>query len=161
MSGLRRLSDEALVARLQHAAFSYLIDHTHEETGLVADTSRPGSPCSIAVVGFALSCYPVAVRNGWLSRTEAARRTLKVLKFFLGSPQSKAADATGYRGFYYHFLDMKTGRRVWQCELSLIDTALLMAGILVAGCYFDGGGEESDIRDHADVLYRRREGSPV
>ncbi|WP_313194259.1 glucoamylase family protein [Shinella zoogloeoides] len=155
MSGLRRLSDEALVARLQHAAFSYLIDHTDEETGLVADTSRPGSPCSIAAVGFALSCYPIAVRNGWLSRTEAARRTLKVLKFFLASPQSKAADATGYRGFYYHFLDMKTGRRVWQCELSLIDTALLMAGILVAGCYFDGGGEESDIRDHADVLYRR------
>ena len=64
-------------------------------------------------------------------------------------------DATGYKGFYYHFLDMRTGKRVWQCELSLVDTALLMAGMLVAGCYFDGGGEEAEIRELADALYRR------
>ena len=48
----------------------------------------------------------------------------------------------GYKGFYYHFLDMQTGKRVWQCELSLIDTALLIAGVLVAGCYFDAPGRE-------------------
>jgi hypothetical protein len=154
MGDLARLSDEALTARLQRAAFSYLIDYTNAETGLVADTSRPGSPCSIAVVGFALSCYPIAVRNGWLSRAEAATRTLKVLRFFCQSTQMDTPDATGYKGFYYHFLDMQTGKRVWQCELSLIDTALLIAGVLVAGCYFDGGGE-SEIRELADALYRR------
>jgi len=154
MGDLARLSDEALTARLQRAAFSYLIDYTNAETGLVADTSRPGSPCSIAVVGFALSCYPIAVRNGWLSRAEAATRTLKVLRFFCQSTQMDTPDATGYKGFYYHFLDMQTGKRVWQCELSLIDTALLIAGVLVAGCYFDGGGE-SEIRELADTLYRR------
>jgi hypothetical protein len=155
MDGVRFLSDEALVTRLQRAAFSYLVDYADEETGLVADTSRPGSPCSIAVVGFALSCYPVAVENGWMSRAEAAARTLKVLRFFSLSTQSEASDATGYKGFYYHFLDMRTGKRVWQCELSLVDSALLIAGILVAAGYFNGGGEESEIRDHADGLYRR------
>jgi hypothetical protein len=154
MSGLAQLSDEALTARLQRAAFSYLIDYANAESGLVADTSRQGSPCSIAVVGFALSCYPIAVQNGWLSRADAASRTLKILRFFSRSAQSNAADATGYKGFYYHFLDMQTGKRVWKCELSLIDTALLIAGILVAGCYFDGSGE-SEIRELADALYRR------
>src|SRR5690606_20324665 len=96
-----------------------------------------------------------AVKNGWLSRRQAASRTLKVLRFFLDSPQGEAADATGYKGFYYHFLDMRSGRRVWQCELSLIDTALLIAGVLVAAGYFDGDGEEREIRERADALYRR------
>jgi len=154
MSDLARLSDEALIARVQHAAFSYLLDYANTESGLVADTSRRGSPCSVAVVGFALSCYPIAIRNGWLSRADAAVRTLKVLRFFSQSTQSEKPDATGYKGFYYHFIDVQTGKRVWQCELSLIDTALLIAGVLVAGRYFDGDGE-SEIRGLADALYRR------
>ena len=155
MSDLTALSDDALVERLQHAAFTYLIDYANPQNGLVADTSRAGSPCSIAVVGFALSCYPVGVKNGWLCRDEAIRRTLAALRFFAQSEQSDRPDATGYKGFYYHFLDMKTGKRVWQCELSLVDTALLMAGILTAACYFDGGGDEAEIRALADRLYRR------
>lgn len=155
MGDWAQLSDDALTIRLQRAAFSYLIDYADAETGLVADTSRDGSPCSIAVVGFALSCYPIAVENGWLSRADAAARTLKVLRFFSDSTQSAAPDATGYKGFYYHFLDMRTGKRVWQCELSLIDTALLIAGVLVAECYFDKAGEEREIRERADALYRR------
>ena len=106
-------------------------------------------------MGFALSCYPVAVKNGWMSRTAAAAQTLKTLQSFWSSTQSDQPDATGYKGFYYHFLDMKTRRRVWQCELSLVDTTLLLAGVLMAGCYFDGGGEEAEIRDLADALYRR------
>ena len=77
MGDLARLSDDALTARLQHAAFFYLIDYANADTGLVADTSHQVSPCSIAVVGFTLSCYPIAVRNGWLSRPDAATRTLK------------------------------------------------------------------------------------
>jgi hypothetical protein len=155
MTELPTLSDDELVARLQKAAFGYLTEYANPENGLVADTSRQGSPCSIAVVGFALSCYPVAVKNGWISRETAASLTLKALRFFWNSPQSESPDATGYKGFYYHFLDMKTGARVWQCELSLIDTALLMAGILVAGCYFDRDGDETEIRRLADALYGR------
>lgn len=155
MEDLAALSDDPLVTRLQRGAFSYLIDHSNPRNGLVADTSRAGSPCSIAVVGFALSCYPVGVRNGWTSREDAASRTLAALRFFTESTQSDQRDATGYMGFYYHFLDMQTGRRVWQCELSLVDTALLMAGILTAACYFDGDGPEVEIRALAEALYLR------
>lgn len=154
MEALTTLSDAALIDRLQRGAFSYLTEFANEN-GLVADTSRPGSPCSIAVVGFALSCYPIAVKNGWMSRAEAAAITLKTLQFFWNSPQSDQPDATGYKGFYYHFLDMKTGQRVWHCELSLVDTTLLLAGVLVANQYFDGDGEEAEIRTLANGLYCR------
>ncbi len=155
MDELTSLSDDALIERLQRGAFSYLTEFANDDNGLVADTSREGSPASIAVVGFALSCYPVAVKNGWMSRAAAATRTLKTLRFFWNSPQSDQPDATGYKGFYYHFLHMKTGRRVWQCELSLVDTTLLLAGVLMAGRYFDGGGDEPEIRELADAIYRR------
>jgi len=84
-----------------------------------------------------------------------AAQTLKILRFFSGSAQNDGPDATGYKGFYYHFLDMQSGRRVWQCELSVVDTSLLIAGILTAGCYFDGGGNEAEIRSVSDALYRR------
>jgi hypothetical protein len=155
MHALYDLADDALLARLQRGAFSYLSEYCNEENGLVADTSRAGSPCSIAVVGFALSCYPIAVERGWMRRAEAAALTLKTLQFFWQSPQGEQPDATGFKGFYYHFLDMRSGRRVWNCELSLVDTALLMAGILTAGCYFDGGAQEAEIRGLSDALYRR------
>src|SRR5208282_6807938 len=114
----------------------YFLSEYNPANGLVADTSRIGSPSSIAVVGFALSAYPVAVERGWMTRDEAVERTLVTLQFFLNSPQSEAPDVTGYKGLYYHFLDMQTGRRVWRCELSLIDTALLIVGILTASTYF-------------------------
>jgi hypothetical protein len=152
---LLALPDDALLDRLQRAAFGYLAEYSNPETGLVADTSRGGSPCSIAVVGFALSCYPVAVARGWVSRSAAAAQTLKILRFFSESAQNDGPDATGYKGFYYHFLDMQSGRRVWQCELSVVDTSLLIAGILTAGCYFDGDGNEAEIRGLSDALYRR------
>jgi hypothetical protein len=155
MDALDEPSDDALVLRLQRGAFSYLTEYASPETALVADTSRAGSPSSIAVVGFALSCYPIGVKNGWMTRGEAVARTLKILRFFEQSEQSAKPDATGYKGFYYHFLDMTTGRRVWQCELSLIDTALLLAGIRTAGCAFDGSGDEAEIRRLSSLLFDR------
>lgn len=155
MQTLCDLGDDALVERLQRGAFSYLTEYVNPENGLVADTSRDGSPSSIAVVGFALTCYPVGVKNGWMTRGEAVARTLKTLQFFASSEQSEHPDATGYKGFYYHFLDMKTGRRVWQCELSLIDTALLLAGVQMAACLYDGAGDEAEIRRLADLLFER------
>src|SRR5471032_2920611 len=105
MGDFAETSDRELVERLQRAAFSYFTEYANDENGLVADTSRTGSPCSIAVVGFALSCYPVAVKNGWLSRSDAAGRTRRTLRFFSESSQGDQPDATGYKGFYYHFLD--------------------------------------------------------
>lgn len=148
--------DDRLLERLQSAAFGYFLEHADPVTGLVADTSRRDSPASIAVVGFALSCYPIGVERGWIARAEAASRTLKALRFFWNSPQSAAADASGYKGFYYHFLDLRTGRRVWQCELSLIDSTLLLAGVLTAAAYFTApAAAETEIRELAEGLYRR------
>ena len=86
----------------------------------------------------------------------AVQRTLNTLRFFANSPQSPEPDATGYKGFYYHFLDMNSGARAWQCELSSIDTALLIAGMLTAAEYFsEDTPEEHEIRALADMLYRR------
>jgi len=149
-------TDDALLDRFQRAAFCYFLEQGNPENGLVADTSRPGSPASIAVVGFALSCYPVGVERGWMTRADAACRTLLTLRFFQGSVQSDAPGVTGYKGFYYHFLDMKTGLRVWQSELSLIDSTLLLAGMLTASVYFDADSPiEREIRSCAEALYRR------
>jgi hypothetical protein len=150
------LSDDALLDRFQRGAFNYFFEQFNPENGLVADTSRAGAPASIAVVGFALSCYPVGVERGWMTRTAAVERTLAALRFFSNSVQEEQPDATGHKGFYYHFLDMKTGQRVWQSELSLIDTTLLLAGVLLASVYFaeDTPGE-AEIRERADATYRR------
>ena len=149
-------SDEELLDRFQRAAFGYFLEQFNPENGLVADTSRAGAPASIAVVGFALSCYPVGVERGWMARADAAARTLVTLRFFWNSLQSEQPDATGYKGFYYHFLDMKTGKRVWQSEVSLIDTTLLLAGVLTASVYFsEDTPSENEIRERADAIYRR------
>jgi hypothetical protein len=149
-------SDDELLDRFQRAAFGYFLEQYNPENGLVADTSRAGAPASIAVVGFALSCYAVGVERGWMARADAVARVLVTLRFFCNSQQGEQADATGYQGFYYHFLDMKTGTRAWRCELSPIDTTLLLAGVLVASVYFseDTPGER-EIRECADAIYRR------
>src|SRR6516165_5373693 len=97
------------VLELQQLAFRYFLDHTNVENGLVADNTRADSPCSIAATGLGLSCQPVAVHNGWLKRADAAERVLTALRFFERSPQGPEPDVTGYKGFYYHFLEMKDG----------------------------------------------------
>jgi hypothetical protein len=138
---------------LQRHGFDYFLKYHNPENGLVADQTRPGSPASIAVVGFALSCYPIAVENGWMSRAQARELSLAALRFFCECPQSTARDATGHRGFFYHFLDMKTGERTWKCELSTMDTALLLYGVLVAAEYFDRDtAEETEVRERAELL---------
>jgi hypothetical protein len=156
MPQLCSLSDDAMLDRLQRAAFGYFVETMNPANGLIPDTSRPNSPVSIAVVGFALSVYPAAVERGWMERAEAVRRSLLALRFFRDSDQSGSPVATGYKGFYYHFLDIHTGRRVWQSELSMIDSALLIAGVLTAATYFDADqDDEAELRELADMLYRR------
>jgi hypothetical protein len=149
-------SDNTLLDRLQRAAFDYFRQATNPANGLIADNSRANSPVSIAVVGFALSSYPVAVERGWLARAEAVQRSLAALRFFRDSDQSGGPAATGYKGFYYHFLDFRTGARVWRSELSMIDTALLIAGALTASMYFDSSAaDEIELRKIVDLLFRR------
>jgi hypothetical protein len=131
----------------------------HEDNprnGLVADKSSDGCPASVASVGMALSVYAIGVECGWLTREQARRRTLAALRFFRDAPQSRARDATGYKGFYYHFLSMQMGRRAGRCELSTVDSAFLFAGMLTAAAYYQQDDpEEAEIRALADALYRR------
>jgi hypothetical protein len=149
------LTDDQLEA-LQWVTVQYYLKEVNYQNGLIRDKTQPGAPASIAAVGLALASAPGAVEQGGLPREFMAKRTLIRLRFFWNSPQGTEPDATGYKGFYYHFLDMDTGRRVWNCELSTIDSAFLLAGMLTAATYFDRDtAEEQEIRTLADALYRR------
>lgn len=149
------VSDDEL-DELQWLAVEYYLHEVNHRNGLVRDKTQPGAPSSIAAVGMALATAPLAVERGVLPRDFMVRRVLTKLRFFWNSPQGPEPDATGYKGFYYHFLDMETGRRVWECELSTIDSAFLFAGMLTAATYFDQDTEEEhEIRTLADALYRR------
>jgi hypothetical protein len=142
---------------LQRDTFRYFWDETNSENGLIPDNTSAGDiPASIAGVGFALASYPVAVERSMVSRARALERTLTTLRFFWEAPQGPMPDATGHRGFFYHFLDVTTGRRAWRCELSTIDTTILIAGALAAAAYFDrAADDEREVRSLADSLYRR------
>ena len=148
--------DLEMIDRLQRETFQYFVGEANPANGLIRDATRADSPSSIAVVGLGMTALAVGAERGFLPREEAAQRVAAALSFFYASPQGREADSTGYRGFYYHFLDMKTGRRTWESELSTMDTALLVAGALSAAQYFDRDDPtEAKIRKTADALYRR------
>jgi len=156
VQSLPGVTDDAQLDAWQRAAFDYFPRNRNPANGLFFDTSRAGSPVSIAVVGFALSSYPVAVERGWIDRAEAIEHCAAALRFFRDSNQDGSDGATGYKGFYFHFLDRDAGTRVWRCELSMIDTALLVVGALAASRYFDADTPaEEELRQIADQLYRR------
>ncbi len=149
-------SDDALLDRTQRAAFSYFLKHCNPANGLVADKEGEGAPASTAVVGFALASYVVALERGWISRQNAVERTLAALRFFALSEQSRHAEATGCKGFYYHFIDMGSGRRAAGSELSTVDTAILVAGVLTSRSYFAcDTPQEGEIRELAEAIFTR------
>jgi hypothetical protein len=141
---------------LQRETFAYFVHEANPLNGLIVDKTRAGAPASIAAVGLALSSYPIGVERGFITREHAVQKTLATLRFFHNSVQSTDPDATGYKGFYYHFLDMNSGKRVWKCELSTVDTGFLLAGMLTAAAYFrDNTAEAREIRALAGELYLR------
>jgi hypothetical protein len=152
----KKLTIDAELEKLQRESFDYFLHEVNPGNGLILDKTAPQWPSSIAATGLALASYPVAVERSFISRSQAAERTLNTLRFFWNSHQGPEPDATGYKGFYYHFLDMNSGKRAWQCELSTIDTTLLIAGMLTSGVYFDADNvQEKEIRNLADALYSR------
>lgn len=144
---------------LQRDAFNYFWEEANDSNGLIPDRSPTETYSSIAATGFGLTCYLIGIENGYITRDQAVERVLKTLKFFWQSPQSVGPSGiNGYKGFFYHFLDMDTGNRFEEVELSTIDTGLLMAGVLSCQTYFDHENEaEAEIRAYADSLYRRVE----
>ncbi|HXH84285.1 MAG TPA: glucoamylase family protein [Candidatus Tectomicrobia bacterium] len=148
---------DPLIADVQERTFRFFWETTNPENGLVPDRYPTPSYSSIAAVGFGLTTYPIGVERGYITRAEARQRVLATLRFLHGAPQGPDPRGfAGHRGFFYHFLDMDTGERFEDSELSTIDTAILLAGALFCQSYFDGpDAEEAEIRALADSIYRR------
>jgi len=148
---------DSFLDTLQANTIRYFLETTDSVTGMAVDRYPTPSPASVAAVGYALTVYPIAAERGILTRSQAARRVANTLRHFASLPQSDRPDhVAGYRGLFYHWLRLSDHSREWNCELSTIDTGLMMAGILFCQSYFDGPGvEEAEIRAHADSLYRR------
>lgn len=147
----------SFINELKYRTFTYFWDTADSATWQTDDRYPTRSFSSIAATGFAIPAYITGIHNEYITREEGAERVLNVLEWLWQSPQGNARSGiSGYRGFYYHFLNYGSGTRYRQVELSTIDTALLMAGILTAQSYFDAeSAEEKRIRDLADKLYRR------
>ncbi|HEX9162459.1 MAG TPA: glucoamylase family protein [Thermoanaerobaculia bacterium] len=151
------VENNALLDDLEHRTFNFFWQTANPQNGLVPDRWPSPSFSSIAAVGFGLTAYGIGVERGYVARDAAAQRVLTTLQFFLSASQNtEVANATSYKGFYYHFLDMQTGARFKDVELSTIDTTLLLAGALFCESYFDRDNPtERAIRDAAEELYRR------
>jgi hypothetical protein len=152
------LESTEFVEDLEHRTFNFFWETANPANGLVPDRYPAPSFASISAVGFALTAYPIGVERGYVTRAAARDRVLATLRFFRDAPQGTAARGmTGYKGFYYHFLDMGTGMRYSpRTELSLIDTSLLIAGVLFCESYFNGRDPaEVELRKIAEELYRR------
>jgi hypothetical protein len=146
----------AFLDTLQQRTFAYFWDRTNTSNGLTPDRWPTPSFSSIAAVGFALTAYPIGIERGYITRAQGASRVLTTLRFFWTAPHDSSATATGYHGFFYHFLDINTGARYQTVELSTIDSALLLAGVLTCQSYFTGADTtETQIRALAESLYAR------
>ncbi len=150
-------SDDEFLEYIQQCNFDYFWYLANPSNGLVPDRSTATSPCSIAAVGFGLTAIGIGIDHGWISRTQGVARVLTTLNTFLQGPQGANTSGTiGYKGWFYHFLDMNTALRSPGSELSSIDTTLLLAGILYAKQYFaDTTSDETAIRTLADTLLNR------
>ncbi|MEP7149642.1 MAG: beta-glucosidase BglX, partial [Acidobacteriota bacterium] len=148
--------DDAFLDDLQKREFEYFWEHSNPKTGLTLDRTRTdGTPpppgeshhkvASIAATGFALSGYCIAADRGWVPAAQAKERTRNTLDFFANRQEHK-------NGWFYHFVDQETGERRWRSELSSIDTALLLGGVLtVKNCFKD----DKQIVGLADKIYGR------
>ena len=148
---------DPLLVDLQQRTFRFFWDTANAENGLIPDRYPTGAVSSIAAVGFGLTTYPIAVERGYITREQARTRALATLRFLHGARQGpEPQGVAGYRGFFYHFLDMRTGHRAQQSELSTVDTAILLAGALFCQSYFDGPDpEEVEIRRLVEEIYAR------
>jgi hypothetical protein len=145
--------DEAMLDSIQHRTFMFFMGEHHPEWGIVKDRTASWAPASIASTGFGLPSFAIGAERGWITREEAAQITLNTVNFLVNSLQGPDTLATGYKGFFYHFLRMDTGLREWRCELSSVDTGLLMMGILFARNYYDRANDtEEQIRTNAAKL---------
>jgi hypothetical protein len=146
----------AFLDTLSERTFRYFWDLADPQTGLIPDRAPTRSFASVSATGFGLTAYPIGIERGYITREEGRARVLAAIRFLNRAPQDTTAAATGYRGFFYHFLVPETGVRFERVELSTMDTALLLGGVLFCQSYFDQtAGDEVAIRAVAESLYAR------
>jgi len=144
------VGDDEFLEDLSHRAFLYFWERASSQTGLVLDRARnqegeeKRNVASSAATGFGLTALCIAAQRRWMPREALRARALATLRFY-------AETSVHENGWFYHFVDASTGRRAWNCELSSIDTALLLAGVLTAREYF----RDPEITRLADAIYRR------
>jgi hypothetical protein len=146
--------DREFLEDLSRRSFRYFREQADPRTGLVLDRARAdGSPhdethrnvASIAATGFGLTALCIGAERRWMDPRDARERVRATLRFF-------AERAPHERGWFYHWMDSATGERRWQSEVSTIDTALLLAGVLTARKYFEG---DAEIARLATRIYER------
>ncbi len=146
--------EDVFLEDLSRRAFLFFWEQADPGTGIIRDRSRTdGSPPgeasrevgSIAAVGFGLSGLCIAAERKWLPRDQVVSRARTTLRFFAETMEHQ-------RGWFFHFVNVRTGTREWKSELSSIDTALLLAGVLTARRCFEA---DAEVVRHADAIYRR------
>jgi hypothetical protein len=142
---------------IERRTFDFFWDTAEPETGLVPDRWPKPPFSSVAAIGFALNAYAIGAERRYVTRAAARERVLTTLRFMHSLPQGpEPATTAGYQGFFYHFINLGTGLRYGNSELSTVDTALFLAGALFVAGYFDGDDpEEKEIRRLAQELYER------
>jgi hypothetical protein len=142
-------SEAFFVDELERRALLYFQEQTDDVSGLTYDRAstkggQSHAPASIAATGFALTAWCIADHRHWLVSNEARRRVTKTLKFILTNVPNE-------RGWIYHFVDARTGARMWECEASTIDTALLLHGAIAAREYL----QDPEVTRLVNQLYAR------
>jgi hypothetical protein len=152
-------NSDPIVNNLQRRTFRFFWEVANLDNGMIPDRWPSPSFASIAAIGFGLTAYVIGAERKYISRAQARARVVRTLRFLLALPQGPAESGTaGHHGFFYHFLDMRSGTRFATTELSTVDTALLLAGVLLCQSYFDGEQRtEREIRELAAALYGRVE----
>ena len=126
--------DELLLEEIEHASFLYFWEQAHPETGLVRDRCNARTPDNkdlgnIAASGFGLTALCIGEKRGYISYAQARDRVLNALRFLWKKlPQ--------HRGFFYHWTNINNGARVWESEVSSVDTAILLCGVLTCRQHF-------------------------
>jgi hypothetical protein len=149
-------TDDDFLEYIQQVHFDYFWYLANPSNGLIPDRTAKNSACSTAAVGFGLTAIGIGIDHGWITRTQGVARVLTTLNTFFNGPQGSAVSGMiGYNGWFYHFLNMNTAVRT-TAEVSSIDTAMLLAGILYAKQYFDRrDADEASIRSMADAIFQR------
>ena len=152
-----RISLPPFYEEIEKRTFRFFFETSNPRNGLAPDRWPTPSFSSIAAVGYALPAYAIGVERGWCTRAQALERTLATLRFFWSAPQGPdPSGVAGYKGFFYHFLDMETGSRFRDVELSSVDSTILFMGILFAGQYFDrDSAGEREARDLSQKIFSR------